>query len=156
MVKPQKVVKVKKQGFAGLHMISAWAASNQLVLGQEATKEKSNEITAIPTLLKLLELKSCIITVDAMGCQLKIAEQIIKQEADYVFGLKGNQGLLHKDVIEHFKTALATDFKVLPHDFYEETEKKHGRYDVRKCWIVDAPKSLHRVEGLTNDWHGRT
>ena len=89
-------------------MISAWASSNKLVLGQEATKEKSNEITPIPALLNLLELKNCIVTIDAMGCQLKIAEQIIKQEADYVFVLKGNQGLLHKDVIEHFKTSLAS------------------------------------------------
>lgn len=144
--KTSKGSQSKKQGLAGLHMVSAWASSNKLVLGQEATKEKSNEITAIPALLKLLELKGCIVTVDAMGCQLKIAEQIIKHEADYVFGLKGNQGLLHKEVIDHFKTALASDFNVLPHDFYEETEKKHGRYDVRKYWIVDAPKSLHRAK----------
>ena len=148
--KTSKGSQSKKQGLAGLHMISAWASSNKLVLGQEATKEKSNEITAIPALLKLLELKGCIVTVDAMGCQLKIAEQIIKQEANYVFGLKGNQGLLHKEVIDHFKTALASDFNVLPHDFYEETEKKHGRYDVRKCWVVDAPKSLHRAK----EWKG--
>lgn len=140
----------KKQGLAGLHMVSAWGSANQLVLGQEATKEKSNEITAIPALLKLLELKNCIVTIDAMGCQLKIAEQIIQQEADYVFGLKGNQGLLHKDVIECFRTALATDCKALPHDFYEETEQKHGRRDTRKCWVVDAPKSLHRAE----EWKG--
>jgi predicted transposase YbfD/YdcC len=140
----------KKQGLAGLHMISAWASSNKLVLGQEATKEKSNEITAIPALLKLLELKDSTVTIDAMGCQLKIAEQIIKQEADYVFGLKGNQGLLHKEVIECFKTALATNFMALPHDSYEEKEKRHGRYDVRKYWIINAPKNLHRVK----EWEG--
>ena len=140
----------KKQGLAGLHMVSAWASSNKLVLGQEATEEKSNEITAIPALLKLLELKNCIVTIDAMGCQLKIAEQIIKQEANYVFGLKGNQGLLHKEVIEYFKIALASDFNELEHDFYEETEKKHGRYDVRRYWVVNAPKNLHRAK----QWEG--
>ena len=97
--KTSKGSQSKKQGLAGLHMVSAWAASNKLVLGQEMTHEKSNEITAIPALLKLLELKGCIVTIDAMGCQLNIAEQIITQEADYLFGLKGNQGLLHKEVI---------------------------------------------------------
>jgi len=82
-----------------LHMVSAWANANQMVLGQVKTNEKSNEITAIPTLLDLLDLRGCIVTIDAMGCQKEIAEKIIKQEADYVFGLKGNQTSLHEDVI---------------------------------------------------------
>jgi len=70
-------------------MVSAWAGTNRLVLGQEATEEKSNEITAIPKLLEVLELKGCIVTIDAMGCQKAIAEQIVTQGADYVLGLKG-------------------------------------------------------------------
>jgi len=78
-------------------MVSAWACKNQLVLGQEATDEKSNEIIAIPKVLKLLELKGCIVTIDAMGCQREIAKQITKQSGDYVLSLKGNQGSL--DVI---------------------------------------------------------
>ena len=73
-------------------MVSAWACQHRLVLGQEATDEKSNEITAIPNLLTLLELKGCIVTLDAMGCQRAIAAQIVDQEGDYVLGLKGNQG----------------------------------------------------------------
>jgi predicted transposase YbfD/YdcC len=81
-----------------LHMVSAWACSNRMVLGQQATDEKSNEITAIPKLLNLLELKGCIITIDAMGCQRAIAQQIIKQKGDYVLGLKGNQSKLHEAV----------------------------------------------------------
>lgn len=136
----------KAQGLAGLHMVSAWGASNQLVLGQEVTEEKSNEITAIPALLKCLELKGCIVTIDAMGCQLDITEQIIEQEADYVIGLKGNQGLLHKDVKEYFKTAQDTQFKDIAHGYYEEVDKKHGRHETRKYWIVNAPSTLHRVD----------
>ncbi len=136
----------KVAGLSGLHLVSAWGSSNKLVLGQEATNEKSNEITAIPTLLKLLELEDCIVTIDAMGCQLKIAEQIVEQKADYVLGLKGNQGLLHKDVDKYFQTALSTDFKGLHHSFHTESEKKHGRFDIRKYWILDAPKTLHRAK----------
>jgi len=136
----------QKKGLAGLHMVSAWGASNKLVLGQEVTHEKSNEITAIPALLKLLELEGCIVTIDAMGCQINIAKQIIKQKADYVLGLKGNQGLLHKDVKKHFQIALKSSFKGFTHDYYREVEKKHGRHDVRKCWVLNAPDTLHRAE----------
>lgn len=80
-------------GSKALHMVTAWACHNRLVLAQEATDEKSNEITAIPKLLELLELKGCIVTLDAMGCQRKIAKQIRSQKGDYVMGLKGNQEL---------------------------------------------------------------
>ena len=79
-------------------MVSAWASTNRLVLGQEATEEKSNEITAIPKLLELLELKGCIVTIDAMGCQHAIAEQIVAQGGEYVLGLKGNQSHLQEAV----------------------------------------------------------
>ncbi len=86
-----------------LHMVSAWACEQRLVLGQEVTDDQSNEITALPKLLKLLE--GCIVTIDAMGCQRAIAKQIIEQEGDYVFGLKGNQGQLHEAVEDFFTTA---------------------------------------------------
>ena len=140
----------QKKGLAGLHMVSAWGASNKLVLGQEVTQEKSNEITAIPALLKLLELEGCIVTIDAMGCQLNIAEQIIKQKADYVLGLKGNQGLLHKDVKNHFKLALESAFKNIPHSYHKEVDNKHGRHECRQCWVLEAPVTLHRSE----QWKG--
>ena len=91
-----------KSGKAAIHMVSAWAAETKLVLGQVKTEEKSNEITAVPELLNLLDVGGCVVTVDAMGCQKKIAEQIIDQGGDYVFGLKGNQGNLHKEVEEFF------------------------------------------------------
>jgi hypothetical protein len=85
-------------GKAAIYMVSAWASANRLVLGQLKVDEKSNEITAIPELLKLLLLKGCIVTIDAMGCQTEIVTLIVEQEADYVISLKGNQGTLHLDV----------------------------------------------------------
>jgi predicted transposase YbfD/YdcC len=122
------------------------ATTNKLVLAQKATEEKSNEITAIPSLLKLLDLQGCIVTIDAMGCQTSIAEQIIEQESDYVLGLKGNQGLLHKGVKAYFLNAQQSDFKNIPHCYFEESGKEHGRYDVRKYWTIKAPSTLHRFE----------
>ena len=104
-----------------LHMVSAWASTNRLVLGQEATEEKSNEITAIPKLLELLELKGCIVTIDAMGCQHAIAAQIIAQGGEYVLGLKGNQSHLQEAVEDFFTAAQAANFAGVSHDYTEET-----------------------------------
>jgi predicted transposase YbfD/YdcC len=125
-----------------LHMVSAWACENRLVLGQEATDAKSNEITAIPKLLELLALKGCIVTLDAMGCQRAIAEQIIDQGGDYVLGLKGNQGNLHEAVEDFFTTASAHHFIGVAHDFTEEVDKDHGRLEVRRYWITDDLRTL--------------
>ena len=100
----------RQSGKGAIHMVSAWAQRQKMVLGQLKTEEKSNEITAIPMLLKLLDIKGCIVTIDAMGCQRKIAHTIIEQEADYVLALKGNQGNLHKEVGDFFDSALKTDF----------------------------------------------
>ena len=111
-----------------IHMVSAWANANQLVLGQVRTEEKSNEITAIPTLLELLELKGCIVTIDAMGCQKDIAKRITTAEADYVLGLKGNQNDLHEDVklyFDHINVDLKTITK----------EKGHGRIETREYFL---------------------
>ena len=122
-----------------IHLVSAWANANQLVLGQVKTDEKSNEITAIPTLLEMLELKGCIVTIDAMGCQKEIAKQITDAEADYVFGLKGNQSSLHDDVRLYFETEGATR-KMVTHD------KGHGRIETREYsleteidWLSQKP-----------------
>jgi len=112
-----------------IHMVGAWANENKLSLGQVKVDEKSNEITAIPTLLDLLELKDCIITIDAMGCQKEIAEKIVNAEADYVFGLKGNQGTLHEDVKLYFedeKASFCTN---------KDTEKDHGRIETRQYFL---------------------
>jgi predicted transposase YbfD/YdcC len=126
-----------RDGKEGLRMVSAWASESRLVLGQVKTAEKSNEITAIPILLELLELKGCIVTIDAMGCQTKIAAQIISQEADYVLSLKGNQGLLHEEVAEYFAWAEGIKFKDLEYDYCATLEKDHGRIEERRCWVTE-------------------
>jgi predicted transposase YbfD/YdcC len=125
-----------RDGVAAIHMVSAWSSENGLVLGQEKTAEKSNEITAIPQLLEVLELKGCIVTIDAMGCQTAIAEKIVQKKADYVLALKGNQGNLHSEVSDFFKIALAENFKGVAHDYYEEHDAGHGRVEYRQCWAI--------------------
>jgi predicted transposase YbfD/YdcC len=124
-------------GKEGLRMVSAWAAEQRLVLGQLKTEAKSNEITAIPLLLELLALKGCLVTIDAMGCQTEIAARIIKQQADYVLSLKGNQGGLHEEVVEYFAWAQRTEFKDLEYDYCATLEKDHGRIEERKCWVTE-------------------
>ena len=125
---------------AAIHMVSAWSTANGLVLGQEKTSEKSNEITAIPKLLEILDLKGCIVSIDAMGCQTEIAKQIIKKSADYILALKGNQGNLFADVSSFFNAAFANNFKDIEHNFYEEFDYGHGRIETRKCWVVNPNK----------------
>lgn len=140
-----------RAGLPAIHMVSAWSSENGLVLGQEKTSEKSNEITAIPALLELLELKGCIVTIDAMGCQRAIAEQIIKKKADYVFALKGNQGTLHGDVKYFFETAFKDNFKGIAYDYYEETDAGHGRIEHRQSWVVTpSPKYFPDIKKWIN------
>lgn len=136
----------RRCGKAALHMVSAWGNRNRLVLGQEATEETSNEITAIPALLELLALKGCLVTIDAMGCQTKIAGQIIEQGGDYVLGLKGHQSTLHEEVEDVFDTARAGEFADVPHDFTEEIDKDHGRLEVRRYWITEELGTLSETE----------
>ena len=123
-------------GKAAIYMVSAWAESNKMVLGQVKTDEKSNEITAIPILLKALELRGCIVTIDAAGCQKKIAQQIRNQGADYVLALKGNQSNLHQDVADFFEMAGTAAFKDYQHAYFEEVDGGHGRVETRKYWIA--------------------
>ena len=129
----------KKQpdGKDGLRMVSAWASAQRVVLGQVKTEEKSNEITAIPELLSLLDVSGCIVTIDAMGCQTKIVEQIVDQKGDYVVSLKGNQGNLHKDIKDYFYWAEKRGFKEIEYDYCESLEKGHGRIEERKCWVTE-------------------
>lgn len=123
-------------GKAAIHMVSAWASENGITLGQVKTDEKSNEITAIPELLKILELKGCIVTIDAMGCQKKIAEQIIDKGGDYVLAIKGNQGNMYEDIKLFFEDAAKNDFHDISHDFYETVDGDHGRVEIRRYWTV--------------------
>jgi len=125
-----------KESKAAIHMVSAWSSANGVVLGQEKTAEKSNEITAIPELLSVLELKGCIVTIDAMGCQTQIAEIILKKKADYVLALKGNQGNLYNEVKTFFEIALQDNCFNFPHAYYEEHDAGHGRVEYRQCWVI--------------------
>ena len=119
-----------------VHMVSAWAQENRMVLGQVKTDEKSNEITAIPELLRVLHLEGCIVTIDAMGCQKTIAEKIIAKKADYVLGLKGNQGNLHDDIELFFQDCLASGFRDVPYDYHETVDGDHGRIETRRYWTT--------------------
>ncbi len=125
------------KGKAAIYMVSAWATANQLVLGQVKTDEKSNEITAIPKLLRALEVKGCIVTIDAAGCQKGIATQIRSQGADYVLALKGNQGNLREYVEDYFTTARVNDFHGVPHDYHETIDGGHGRVEIRRHWSIE-------------------
>lgn len=119
-----------------IHMVSVWSASQRLVLGQKKVNEKSNEITAIPPLLKMLALRGCLVSIDAMGCQTEIAKTIIEEGADYVLALKGNQGNLYEDVKQLFTVARCQNFKNISHQFYESVEKGHGRTEIRRYWTM--------------------
>lgn len=125
-----------------MHMVSAFASEFGIVLGQFKTEEKSNEIKAIPELIKLLDLKGAIVTIDAMGCQHKIATQIIEKEADYLLSLKGNQSFLHDDV----KTFFDSPPKGITLKEAEQIDKAHGRFEVRRCRVysdIDWLKERH-------------
>jgi predicted transposase YbfD/YdcC len=123
-----------KQGM--IHMVSAWATQNRIVLGQRKVHEKSNEITAIPELLRVLDLTGAVVSIDAMGCQTAIAEQIVAQQGDYVLALKGNQGNLFEDVVQLFDQAHQQDFRGIEHDAYETQDQAHGRTETRRYWVM--------------------
>jgi len=112
-------------------MVSAWATTNRLVLGQVKVDEKSNEITAIPELLKVLELSGCIVTIDAIGCQKEIVKLITQKDADYVITLKKNQGNLYDEVEKLFKSGISTGFEGIEHSTYKTEETGHGRHEIR-------------------------
>jgi predicted transposase YbfD/YdcC len=124
-------------GQAPIHLVSAWATKNRLVLAQVKVDDKSNEIPAFPALLAMLDLRGCIVTIDAMGCQKEIARQIIDQEGDYVLALKANQGQLFEDVRLFFADATPGGFAGIPARYHETTEKDHGRIEQRRYWLVE-------------------
>jgi predicted transposase YbfD/YdcC len=123
-------------------MVRAWATESQLVLGQIKVDDKSNEITAIPALLDLLEVSGCIVTIDVIGCQKKIASRIVEQGADYVLALKSksNQGTLHTDTKDLFEDAREIDF--VDCDYHKTVDKGHGRIEIRECWTTAHPDHL--------------
>ena len=139
-------------GQAPIHMVSAWASENQMVLGQVKTEAKSNEITAIPTLLRLLDVNGCIVTIDAIGCQKAIAAQIVDQQADYVLALKKNQGRLHEDIDLFFQEAGQSDFQDVDYGYHHTVDGDHGRIETRRYWTtsdVDWLPDKAKWKGLT-------
>ena len=136
----------KANGKKALHMVSAWAAENRLVLAQVAVDKKSNEITAIPLLLQQLSLSGCIVTIDAMGTQKKVTKQIVDDNGDFVLALKNNHGTLRREVEQTFAQVLADSLtQVQPH-FYETMEKGHGRTEIRRHWMIDDQDVITRLD----------
>lgn len=124
-------------GKAAIHMVSAWCNANEMVLGQVATDEKSNEITAIPRLLKLIDIADAVVTIDAAGCQKAIAKAIVDAGGDYVLQLKGNQGGLHGETVELFDRCLTDDCRGIDYTTATTINKGHGRIERRTIWATE-------------------
>ena len=138
------------RGLGALHLVSAWATANGITLGQVAVDAKSNEITAIPQLLDLLDLKGCVVTIDAAGCQKEIAAQIVDKEADYVLALKDNQPTLHAAVADYFLQQLEADNADSKMRHHSQVETGHGRTETRATFAVAVPQGM----AATGAWVG--
>jgi predicted transposase YbfD/YdcC len=134
-------------GKGAIDMVSAWASANRLVLGQVKVDEKSNEITAIPELLRALEIAGCIVTIDAIGCQTGIADLITEKDADYAFALKENQGRLYEDVVLLFDDLEESDYRAYTFDYHKTVDKGHGRIEIRECWTISDAQILQCLYG---------
>jgi predicted transposase YbfD/YdcC len=130
----------QRLGKAAIYMVSAWASTHHLTLGQRKVDDKSNEITAIPELLQVLALNGCIVTIDAMGCQKEIAKTILDQQADDVLALKENQAHLYQDTLDLFQHIEQTPTHRLLTDYTRTVEKGHGRLEIRECWTITDPQ----------------
>jgi predicted transposase YbfD/YdcC len=135
---------------AAIHMVSAWASANRLVLGQLKVEEKSNEITAIPKLLHLLDLKGAVVTIDAMGCQKEIAKTITEQGADYVLALKDNHPTLSEAVTLFLNDARDTGLADIAHAYHETVDGDHGRIETRRYWITSEIEWLGAKDSWAN------
>jgi predicted transposase YbfD/YdcC len=136
----------RANGKQAIHIVSAWAVENGVSLGQVKVDGKSNEITAIPELLSLLDLHGCLVTIDAMGCQRDIAQQIVDAGGDYLLVVKGNQETLAEDVEEEFKQAQADGFAHMEHLYHETLDKGHGRIEKRQYWYTRDVQGLGTLE----------
>ena len=132
-------------GKDAIHMVNAWATRNGIALGQWKTDAKSNEITAIPPLLRQLNVAGCIVTIDAMGAQTKIAQAIRDEKADYVLRVKDNQGHLHQDLQDWFAHADHMQFADMQHSYAETVNKGHGRIEIRRCWAISDPLAFEYI-----------
>ena len=140
-------------GKDAIHMVSAWASASGVALGQTRVDGRSNEITAIPRLLEMLQVEGCIVTIDAMGCQKEVASKILEERADYVLAVKRNQGRLHEDVHDTFDLARKSGFNSLDHDYHETVNAGHGRVETRRCWAVSDLDHIRYVDG-DGQWPG--
>jgi len=138
-------------GQEAIQMVSVWASENGLVLGQMKVDEQSNEITAIPQLLDRLEVAGCIVTIDAIGCQTKIAGKIIEKQADYVLPVKDNQPRLHETLRGLFDDPV--EMRRVPCSYHKTIDKGHGRVEIRECWATSEPEYLRHIASWT-DWPG--
>ena len=127
---------------SAIHMVSAWATANHISLGQVVTDQKSNEITAIPKLLEMLDISGSLVTIDAMGCQTKIAQNIVDQKADYVLAAKDNQPTLTQGIADHFDDHLEDDFARTKVRRHQTEEKGHGREEIRNYFVCPVPEDL--------------
>jgi len=145
----------KAAGLAAIHIVSAWGSANGLSLGHIKTDDKSNEITAIPKLLAMLDIQGKIVTMDAMGTQKKIARQIVQKKADYILSVKGNHPDLLADIQAFFERNLANRFieandEMLPHTYCQTVDADHGRIETRRCWATNVLDDIAN----TKAWKG--
>ena len=140
-------------GKDAIHMVNVWASGNGMALGQTKVDAKSNEVTAIPHLLEVLDLNGCIVTIDAMGCQKEIARKTVEAGADYVLAVKENQGQLHQDIGDLFQGAEAFGFEGVPYDFSRTLGKDHGRIEARECWVITESQCLDYLQ-TRKQWAG--
>ena len=143
----------QKAGKAAIYMVSAWATQNQLILGQTKVADKSNEITAIPALLQLLDISGCIVTIDAIGTQTEITEAIIEGGGDYLLAVKENQGHLFEDIQCLFEVDVAQGMKYAQYQYAKSVNKGHGRIETRECWATDREEHLSLVR-KRQQWKG--
>lgn len=143
----------QQAGKEAIYIVSAWATQNQLVLGQTKVADKSNEITAIPELLGLLDITGCIVTLDALGTQTKIAETIVAGGGDYLLAVKKNQGHLFEDIHCLFEVDVAHGIDKAQHSHAQTVNKGHGRIEIRECWVTEKEAYLALVRKHQN-WKG--
>jgi predicted transposase YbfD/YdcC len=133
-----------------LHIVSAWTSANNMVLGQVKTEEKSNEIEAIPSLLELLDVRGAVVTIDAIGTQKQIADQIISQQADYILSVKKNQQTMYEDIETLARMEGSNGYSEISHEYYKTLEKGHGRIEEREYWLIPDVKWA----SWYGDWKG--
>lgn len=140
----------RTSGKSAIHMINAWCSQTSLVLGQLKTAEKSNEITAVPELLNLLDIEGRLVTADAMSCQKVTADTCIENGADYLLAVKDNQPTMKEDIENHLGARKPKIYQKPSIDFFETKEKSRDRYEIRRCWVAPADKVMTKI----NDWTG--